>query len=303
MRRPETLEFENLNFSVPSSDGRAYQRYHAAMDLGPKPLTAEEQAVLQPVADRLRHLIAIPTTNLVHDATFKPAPDSRIDKTKKADLNDAYDLAGHALAAAEDHLRTILSLLAPDMMLPSFSMFTLIRGAAMPTVHARHLLEPSISETMRLGRALSARLKNLEQQQKVHPEAQGAFIVDRVDHLTNRAEANGIAIIRNKKDAVIGFGEMWPTDTDLFEKYIPEVGKTFWQFLSGHAHSMAWIQLPISRALPSDQPGIVIVPTAVDVPNLAAVLNGTLTLYDETVGIYIDHAGYPAMVWNEAKKG
>ncbi len=273
------------------------------MDLGPKPLTAEEQAVLHPVADRLRHLIAIPTTNLVHDATFKPAPDSRIDKAQKADLSDACDLAGHALAAAEDHLRTILSLLAPDIMLPSFSMFTLVRGAAMPTVHARHLLEPSITETTRLGRALSARLKNLEQQQKVNPEVQGPFFVDRVDHLTKRAEANGITVLRNKKDAVIGFGEHWPTDADLFEKYIPEVGKTFWQFLSGHAHSMAWIQLPISRALPSDKPGIVMVPTAVDVPTLAGVLNRTLTLYDETVGIYLEHAGFPPLVWAEAKKG
>jgi hypothetical protein len=271
--------------------------------LQPEELTPKDRALLQRVADRLRHLIAIPTTNLVHDATFKPAPDSRIEKAKKADLSDAYDLAGHALAAAEDHLRTILSLLAPDMMLPSFSMFTLIRGAAMPTVHARHLLEPTISETMRLGRALSARLKNLEQQQKVHPEAQGTFFVDRVDHLTKRAEANGIAVLRNKKDAVIGFDEHWPTDADLFEKYIPDVGKTFWQFLSGHAHSMAWIQLPRSRAVPSDQPGVSLVSTAVDVPNLAAVLNGELTLYDETVAIFLDHAGFPPLVWAEAKKG
>ncbi len=172
----------------------------------------------------------------------------------------------------------------------------------MPTVHARHLLEPSISEPTRLGRALSARLKNLKQQQKVHPEAQGTFYVARVDYLCRRAEANGIAIIRDTKDAVIGFAEHWPTDADLFEKYIPDVGNTFWQFLSGHAHSMAWIQLPISRATPSDQPGFSLVSTAIDVPMFAGVLNSELTLYDETVGIYIDHAGYPAMVWNEAKK-
>lgn len=274
------------------------------MNVQPEELTPADRALLQRVADRLRHLVAIPTTNLVHDATFKPAPDSRIDSAKKADLSDAYDLAGHALTAAEDHLRTILSLLAADMMLPSFSMFTLIRGAAMPTVHARHLLEPSISETMRLGRALSARLKNLEQQQqKVHPEAQGTFFADRVDHLSKRAEANGIAIIRNKKDAISGFGELWPTDTDLFERYIPDVGKTFWQFLSGHAHSMAWVQLPRSRAVASDQPGVSLVSTAVDVPNLAAVLSDELTLYDETVAVFLDHAGFPPMVWTLAKNG
>jgi hypothetical protein len=172
----------------------------------------------------------------------------------------------------------------------------------MPTVHARHLLEPSISETMRLGRALSARLRNLEQQQKVHPEAQGTFFDDRVDHLTKRAEANGITVLRNKKDEVHGFGEHWPNDADLFEKYIPDVGETFWQFLSGHAHSMAWVQLSMDRAVPSDEPGISIVSTAIDVPNFAAVLNGGLTLYDETVAAFLEHAGFPPMVWAEAKK-
>jgi hypothetical protein len=234
------------------------------VQLAPQPLTADDTKVLKPVAARLTRLMAIPTTNLVHDATYKPVPDSRIDKAQTADLGDAYYLAGHGLAAAEDHLRTILSLLALDKMLPSFSMFTLIRGAAMPTVHARHLLESSISEPLRLGRALSARLKNLEQQQTVHPEVQGTFFVDRVNHLTKRAEANEITVLRNKKGEVFAFGEHRPNDADMFEKYIPEVGKTFWQFLSGHAHSMAWIQLTISRLLPSDKPGTVIVPTAVD---------------------------------------
>jgi hypothetical protein len=42
--------------------------------LQPEELTPKDRALLQRVADRLRHLIAIPTTNLVNDATFKPAP-------------------------------------------------------------------------------------------------------------------------------------------------------------------------------------------------------------------------------------
>lgn len=273
------------------------------MKLQPEELSPQDRALVQRVGDRLSRLMAAPTTNLVHDGTFKPAPDSRIDKARKLDLSDAYDLAGHALAAAEDHLRTILSLLTSDRMFPSYSPFTLIRGAAMPTVHARHMLEPSISDSIRLGRALSVRLKNLEQQQKVHPESQGTFFEDRVHHLTKRADANGIAILRSRKDVVVGFGEPWLSDAELFEKYIPDVGRTFWQFLSGHAHSMAWVQLPQGRAVPSDEPGISIVSTAIDIPTFAATLNGELTLYDETVAIFLDHAGLPPMVWNEAKKG
>jgi hypothetical protein len=261
------------------------------VELTPQPLTAEDRAVLQPVADRLRRLVATTTTNLVHDATYKPVADSRIDTATKAKLQDAYELARQRLVSAEDHLRSILTLLAPDALLPQFSLFTLIRGAAVATVHARHLLDPNIDEGIRLKRGLSARLENLRQQQKVHPEVQGSFYDDRTEHLRKRAATNGVELVR------------WPTDTELFDTHMPEVGKTYFQYLSGYAHSLPWAQTPISRAQPSDDPDIVLVPTAVDVATLAAVLNGALSLYDETVGFFLGHGGYPAMVWTEAKKG
>jgi hypothetical protein len=269
-------------------------------------LTAADKAALQPVADRLSRLVAVTTTNLVHNATYDPVPDKRIDKATKAKLQDAYELARQRLVSAEDHLRSILTLLKPDSVLPSFSMFTLIRGAAVPTVHARYLLDPdpAIDENARLGRALSARLENLTQQQKVHPETQGSHFDDRVEHLRKRADANGVSVNRNRNGVIFGFGDGWPSDTDLFEKYMPAgIGKTYFQYLSGYAHSLPWAQIPMSRAEPSDDPEISLVPTDVNVPVLAAVLNGALGLYDETVGFYLGHGGYPAMVWNEAKKG
>lgn len=288
-----------------SSNDRTAQGYDALMEVTQQPLTAEDRAALQPVADRLRRLIAIPTTNLVHDATYKPVADSRIDKATKAKLQDAYELARQRLVSAEDHLRTILSLLAPEMLLPSFSMFTLIRGAAVPTFHARYLLDPdpAIDESTRLGRGLSARLENLKQQQKVHPDTQGSHFDDRVEHLRKRAEDNGIAVVPDRHGAIIGFGESWPTDTALFDTYMPGgTGKTYFQYLSGYAHSLPWAQIPMSRAEPSDDPEISLVPTDVNVPVLAAVLNGALGLYDETVQFYLGHGGYPAEVWTAAKR-
>jgi hypothetical protein len=257
----------------------------------PLPLSPEDRAVLQPVADRLRHLIAISTTNLVHDATYKPVADSRIDKAKKAKLADAFDQARQRLVSAEDHLRSVLILLAPDVLLPQFSMFTLIRGAAVATVHARHLLDPTIDESTRLERGLSARLENLKQQKKVRPELQGSHFNDRVKYLRKRAAGNGIKL------------ERWPTDTFLFDTYMPGIGKLFFQYLSGYAHSFPWAQIPMRRAQPSDDPDYSLVPTDVDVLTLAAVLNGALSLYDETVGFYMRHGGYPWEVWKEAKKG
>ena len=50
-------------------------------------MTPEDKAALQPVATRLSRLVAVTTTNLIHDATFKPAPNSRIDEAKKAKLD------------------------------------------------------------------------------------------------------------------------------------------------------------------------------------------------------------------------
>jgi len=273
------------------------------MELKELPLTPEDKAALQPVADRLSRLIATTTTNLVHDATYKPVPDSRIDKSIKANLQDAYELARQRLVSAEDHLRSILTLLKPDSVLPSFSMFTLIRGAAVATVHARYLLDPAIDETTRLGRGLSARLENLEQQQKVRPETQGTHFDDRVEHLRKRANANGVMVNRNRNGVILGFGDGWLSDTDLFQKYVPGVGKTYFQYVSGYAPSLPWAQIPMSRAEASDNPEISFVPTDVNVPVLAAVLNGALGLYDETVGFYLGHGGYPPEVWTAAKKG
>ncbi len=200
-------------------------------------------------------------------------------------------------------MRSILTLLAPESLLPQFSLFTLIGGAAVATVHARRLLDPAIDESARLGRGLSVRLVNLEKQQKVHPEAQGSHFDDRVEHLRKRSEANGIAVIRNRNGAITGFGDGWLSDTDLFEMYMPGIGKTYFQYLSGYAHSLPWAQLPTSRAMPSDDQNFVLVPTHVDVPVLADVLDSALSLYDETVAFFLGHGGYPAMVWNEAKKG
>jgi len=66
---------------------------------------------------------------------------------------------------------------------------------------------------------------------------------------------------------------------------------------------LPWAQLSPSKAVPSDDPDFDLIPTDIDIPTFAAVLNGALTLYDETVGFWLSHAGYPSMVWAEAKRG
>ncbi len=285
-------------------------------NLTEQPLTPKDRAAIQPVANRLGRLVAANTSNLVHNATYKPVDDSRIGRAKKSGFTDAYDQARQRLVSGEDHFRTVLNLLIGPAPLPSFSMFTLIRGGAVATVHARYLLDPAIDETVRLGRGLSARLENLKQQHKVISELDPPerppqpfltwddWLADRLTNLENRAKGNGVTVDRRKGTGPIkGFPDAWPYDTDLFEKYMPGIGKTYFKSLSGYTHSMPWTTITMQRALPSDEPGTALVPTDVNVTTLAVMLDSALEMYDETVGFFLSHGGYPPMVWNEAKKG
>lgn len=280
------------------------------------PLTPDDMAALQPVGDRLRRLVAISTSDLIHDAIDKPVPNSLIGRAKVAKLSDAYEQARQRLNSAEDHLRTVLTVITASTPVPSFALFTLVRGAAIPIVHARYLLDPSIDETARFGRGLSARLQNQEQLRKVErgddPADQDAladkqlsaeeFFAQRVEHLRKRVEAHGVAVVKDRNDNVIGLGERWPSDTDLFDLYMPGIGKLYFQYLSGYAHSLPWAQLPMHRAEPADDAGDSLVPTDINVPVFASVLNGALSLYDETIAYVLAKAGFPPIVWNEAKK-
>jgi hypothetical protein len=45
------------------------------------------------------------------------------------------------------------------------------------------------------------------------------------------------------------------------------------------------------------------VPTDINVPVFAAVLNSALSRYDETIGYVFARAGFPPIVWNEATRG
>jgi hypothetical protein len=286
------------------------------VDLSEHPLTPEDKAALQPVGDRLSQVIAPKATNLVHNATVKVPPDSRIGKAKKADLSDAYDQARQRLIAGEDHLRTVLTVITASAPLPSYSVFILVRGAALAVVHARHLLDPAIDEKTRLGRGLSARLLNVKQIHRVYSELDPPerpprghatwddWLAARIDHLEKRAIANGVPVGRSQPGAgpVYGFPDQWPTDTDLFDQHMPAVGKVYFKYLSGFVHSMPWTNLAVSRAQPSDEPGVSLVPTDVDVPTMAAVISGAVELYERTIVTYLAHGGYPAMVWYEAKK-
>ena len=238
----------------------------------------------------------------------QPVPGSRMDRAQELDLRESYDLARACIVSAEDHLRSMLALLKPEpplteVTLPQFSLFTLLRAAAMADVRARHLLDLGITERQRLARGLNERLDNLKEQRKALPPSD-LFDV-RVAWLDQRARSNGITPHRERSSRtgpISHFDEPWSSDLELFSAYLP-AGSVAFRFLSGQAHSKPWVQLRRDRAQASEDPGVALVATDLDILLFCSILEPELDLHDEVVGAWITLAGYPPEVWAGAKAG
>ncbi len=185
--------------------------------------------------------------------------------------------------------------------MPIFALYTLLRGAAEPVVRARHLLDtsPSITHADRLARALNQRLENMEEAGKID-RASALNAAQRVTHLVSRAATAGIQVVRNKKGQIIGFGTVPSSILDLFDSYLP-AGATVFRYLSAFAHSQPWALLPRDRARPSTDSGVQIVTADVNVTLVLTLLAGVASLFDQTVGLWVELAGQPAEVWRLAK--
>jgi hypothetical protein len=65
---------------------------------------------------------------------------------------------------------------------------------------------------------------------------------------------------------------------------------------------MLWIVLR-REPEPSPDPKVSLARTDLEVPLFADVLTSVLDLHDENLRQWLRLAGYPAVVWNEARKG
>jgi hypothetical protein len=265
-------------------------------------MTPAEQAELRDVI--AQHARVEGSSTFVFHAAAPPVAGSPRDLADKADLADAYGLAGALLYASEDHLRTVL-LVIEKGPLPSYALFTLLRTAAEAEVRCRHLLDPAISEQLRLARALNERLDSLREQRKVDVPGIRTHSDTRIAHLEHRALANGIQPKKStpKKGGLselIGFaGETVKTEIELFDLYLTR-GSLAVRFLGGHVHSKPWVQLSMSRAQRTADPKVAAISTDVNVDVLAGVLDSVLTVRDANVGYWLKLAGYPDDLWIKA---
>jgi len=271
----------------------------AKSQVGEVEMSQEEMRALQRVGTRLHRLLAV-SGRFIADSLNRPVESSWLAQAREANLSDAYDLVRACIASAEDHLRTILSIVQVGP-LPSNSLYTLLRTACGADVRARYLLDPGISEQERLARALNERLDNLEEQRRAFPETLQAHYDERVVHLEKRSLANGIKVLRTQKGRIVAFGEPQKTETELFTAYLP-AGSLAFRFMSGFAHSKPWVQFQTSRAEATADPMVSNVWLDLNVTLFASVLNTEIDLHDEVIDLVLAAAGYPPAAWSAAKK-
>jgi len=269
-------------------------------------LTDEEREALQREGSRLDRLLTA-SMRSARPLVEPPRPGSAMDLANKAGVRETFDMAYGLIFAAEDHFRSLMLILRIGP-LPGFSLYSLLRPAMEAAVRCHHLLDPDISEQLRLARGLNERLDNLEEQLKVDrkdPGTAAEFFSQRVARLEQRAKDNDIQVLRRRKPphTIHAFGEPRPNDIDLFAAYLPGgAGATAFRFLSGHVHSKFWVWVRGDRAFPSKEPGVALVSTEVNVLVFAAMLKAATDLHDSNLGNWLTLAGYQPEVWTAAKQ-
>jgi hypothetical protein len=233
-------------------------------------------------------------------------PGSALEAAVKNNLHEPFGLAHAFTVAAEDHLATIVTVYEAGP-LPLYSPYTLLRAAGEAICHGSELLDPSISDTVRLAHALNERLFGLDQQRKSDPDEKSAraFFVKQVDHLVKRAQANGITPVYNKpkngKPELVGFGKPRKKDFQLFSDCLPGVGGEAFRFLSPHVHSTALQQLLFAEAQPTTNLSFKNVPSMMNGVDLAKLIDAFAEVHDKNIGQFATYAGLSADEWDQVK--
>ena len=264
-------------------------------------LHGDEAVAYMALLARLAALLQC-SENLVVPAFDPAAPNSRMAVARAKNLWDPYAQAWQLLSAAEDHLQTILEILRADQ-LPRFALYSLLRPAVTAGVRMAYLVELSIPEAQRLGRALNLRCENLMEQNKVKPDK--AHLAARIAHLEQRASENGVKMIPSaaRKDSALkrpGFGEHQPKEIELVQAYMKE-GELLYRVLSAHVHAQPWVVLMnTSRATKADDPHVSSMPTDVDTTLFGNMLAIALKRHEQNLVDMFVLAGYPVEAFKSA---
>jgi hypothetical protein len=238
------------------------------------------------------------------DAYERPVPDSANGKARQANLWDAYEQAGLLIYSAEDHLRTILWLFEGGR-LPTYSLYTLLRGAAVPVVKCAYLLESGIDEKSRLARALNVRWEGQEEQNKLDPNSQR--FAERIQYLEDRAVLNGIPVFKKDPERpATDFGERRLSELALFGRFLKgrdpasRFGEMMYRFLSGHVHAEVWVKMVNAEVSATGDSGIASVKLDLNFDWFATMFRLVLRLHVVNLTSLLTLSGYPGLVWDQS---
>jgi len=274
-------------------------------------LTADESAAFKAAFVRLASILHASETVLA-DALDKTVPGSPNDRARREKRWDAYEQINPLIFSAEDHVRTILTVFRSGT-LPTYALYTLLRGAAIAIVRCAYLLDPVLDERMRMARGLNVRWDNLDEQRKL--KGDDKLFAERVALLEERAKRNGIEVFKKDPNKpATEFGERRRSDVELFGTYLKPreqekdgnegapFGETAFRFLSGHVHSMLWVMFINAETSPTEESGMASVKFELRFDMFAGGLGAVLRLHENNVKSLLTLSGYPVMIWSEAMK-
>lgn len=281
------------------------------------PLSKEELSALTEVMGRLAGQLQ--GSEAVLDQVVDPPVIGSPIATAYSDGNRVeFDLAYLFVTAGEDHLRTMLWI-AEGGRLPSFALYTVMRGAAEALARAWYLLAGTTADERR-SRGFNIRLNSIVEQSKLlnprprrgtpelkpspddlrRAELERQDLRRRLRALEDQAAALGITAIRDRNGRAVGFGpaalpQKWETVADAMHE-----GEFAYGLVSGFGHSEPWALLRPERSQPTQNPAIRLSPSAVDLDWLLSILDRVLDVHDGVLARWVELAGHPADVWKPA---
>jgi hypothetical protein len=246
------------------------------------------------------------------DCQANPRPGSAIARARRnRDLVLVLDVS-LLLDTAGDHLTTVVNQFVAGQ-LPRYSLFTVIRAALEADAWACWLLDPTIDDSERLGRALTVRADSLFEMKRLGLRPLGTTPARHYNKRIKRVLAAGKRwnlTLKTHKDGRVAFVVM-PRVTPLLRTLLPRkssknkkltVGDQSYGELSARAHGTTWSLLSnvvgVQRLDQFQQLGYL----AVDVLEFVRLLGVVVRLHDEAIKRMATLCGREPAAW-EALRG
>ena len=240
------------------------------------------------------------------DCREKPVPSSVIARARAdRDLVMVLD-AALFLESAADHFTTLINVFIHGPM-PRYALYTVIRGAVESDAWTNWLLDTSIEDKERVGRALTLRASNLYEVKRMglHPAggSPDQHYDNRMKSVVEAGQRWGLQPITHKDGRMV-FVPM-PRITALLRHLLPEpsdqnsdltVGEHTYAALSARAHATPWAL--VNNAKPASKDDYqTLAYVEVDVLELIRLLGVAVRLHDEAIRRIATLSSRPEAEW------